>query len=93
MDLVKEIKKAISTGKVYFGIEQAKKAIKKGEAKILIVAKNCPDKNFLGETLENVKIVHFDGTASDLGSVCGKMFDISVVTVVDPGESSIIKEQ
>lgn len=93
MDVVKEIKKAISTGKVYFGIEQAKKALRKGEAKLFIVARNCPDRSFQGNSIENVKIIHFDGSASELGSACGKMFDVSVVTVVAPGESSFVKEQ
>ncbi|MBD6955255.1 MAG: 50S ribosomal protein L30e [Thermoplasmata archaeon] len=93
MDLVKELKKAISTGKVYFGLEQAKKSLRKGEAKIFIVAKNCPDQSFSGNSIENVRIIRFDGNASELGSICGKMFDISVVTIVDPGESALIKEQ
>ncbi len=93
MDLVKEIKKAISTGKVYFGTEQAKKALQKGEAKVIIVARNCPDRSFLENLDKNVTLINFEGTSTELGSICGKMFDISILTIVDPGESSFIKEQ
>lgn len=93
MDLVKELKKAIETGKVYYGLDQAKKALRKNQAKLFIVAKNCPDDSFKGQKIENVKIITFDGNSNELGSVCGKMFDVSIVTIVDPGESAFQKEQ
>jgi len=93
VDVVKELKKAIETGKVYYGLDQAKKAIRKNEAKVFIVAKNCPDESFRGSKIENVKIIPFQGNSNELGSICGKMFDISVVTIVDPGESAFQKEQ
>ncbi|MEM0334610.1 MAG: 50S ribosomal protein L30e [Thermoplasmata archaeon] len=93
MDLVKEIKRATSTGKVSFGTEQAKKALRKGEAKILIIAKNIPDTSFLENIDKNVNIIKYDGSSSELGSICGKMFDISVLTIVDPGEAKFVKQQ
>ncbi|MDP8011544.1 MAG: 50S ribosomal protein L30e [Thermoplasmata archaeon] len=93
MDLVKELKKAIETGKVYYGLDQARKALRKNEAKVFIVAKNCPDEGFKGQKIENVKIIPFQGNSNELGSICGKLFDISVVTIVDPGESAFQKDQ
>ena len=85
----KELKRAIDTGKVYYGIRQARKALKRGEAKMFIVASNCP---FI-EELENsgVKVVKYDGHGLQLGAVCGKPFNVSVITIVDPGESKILK--
>ncbi len=93
MDLVREIKRAIETGKVYFGLDQARKSLRDKNAKLYIVAKNCPDPYFLRENVENVPTIIFQGTSSELGSICGKMFDISIITVIDPGESALTKKE
>ncbi len=88
--LAKELKKVINSGKMYFGMKQAKKAIKKGEAKVIIVASNAPN----AIDAENVPIIKFDGDGFELGALCGKPFSISVVTVVSEGEarlSSMVK--
>ena len=85
--LRKEIKKVITTGKVYYGLKQAKKAIKKGEAKMLIVAENCPEKF----EKEKIPKIVFEGDGIELGAVCGKPFNISVISVINPGESVLEK--
>ncbi len=82
--LAKELKKIIKTGKIYIGIKQAKKAIAKGEAKLLIVATNAPE-SISGD----VPQVQFDGDGFELGALCGKPFSVSVVTVVSEGESKL----
>ena len=84
MDLERNLKLALSTGKVYFGAEQAEKAVKKGEAKTVIRASNANSIN-----LGDVKIIEYKGTAMELGSVCGKPFAISHITVVDGGNSEL----
>ncbi len=93
MDLVREIKRAIETGKVYFGLDQARKSLGNKNAKLFVVAKNCPDPYFLKESVDNVPTIIFQGTSSELGSVCGKMFDVSIITIIDPGESALIKKE
>jgi large subunit ribosomal protein L30e len=92
MDINKALRSAISTGKVYFGIEEAKKALKKGEAKLLIISSNCPDP-FLDEVGKYKKAskYKFNGTNTELGSACGKLFPIAVLTVVKPGKSNIMQ--
>jgi len=82
--LAKELKKIIKTGKIYLGLKQAKKAIAKGEAKLLIVATNAPK-----ELNTEVPQVKFDGDGFELGALCGKPFSVSVVTVVSEGESKL----
>ncbi len=82
--LAKELKKIIKTGKIYIGIKQAKKAISNGEAKLLIIANNAPEK-----IDANVPIIEFEGDGFDLGAICGKPFSVSVVTVVSEGESKL----
>ena len=92
MDINKALRTAISTGKVYFGIEQSKKALKKGEAKLVILGTNCPN-NFV-EALKKYKKAsryNFQGTNVELGSACGKPFPISVLTIIKPGKSNIMQ--
>ncbi len=92
MDIEKEIKKLVETGKVYYGLDQARKSVKRKNAKGFIVAMNCPDQEFLEkDNIEGIPIIKFNGKSSELGSICGKVFDISIITIIDPGESMILK--
>ena len=90
MNIERSLKLLMETGKVYLGVEQAKKAVKNGEAKLLIVTSNCPEEAFREKTYKKVPILHFKGTNVELGAASGKPFTVSVITVVDPGESDIM---
>lgn len=90
MNIERSLKLLMETGKVYLGVEQAKKAVENGEAKLLIVASNCPEEAFREKTYKKVPILHFKGTNVELGAAAGKPFTVSVITVVDPGESDIL---
>jgi large subunit ribosomal protein L30e len=92
MDINKALRSAVSTGKVYFGINEAKKAVKAGKAKLIVLSLNCP-KSYI-EDIEKIKKVStytFKGSNIDLGSTCGKPFPIAVLTVVKPGKSNILQ--
>ncbi len=41
--------------------------------------------------LGRVPIIHYEGTNNDLGRACGKLFSGSVMTVMDAGDSDILK--
>lgn len=90
MDIERNLKLLVETGKVYYGIDQAKKAVKNKEAKLIIAASNCPEEAFRGKTYKKVPVYHFKGTNLELGAASGKPFTISVLTVVDPGESNVL---
>jgi large subunit ribosomal protein L30e len=90
MNLGKEIKSAMETGKLYFGLKQAKKSLKLNIAKLYIVASDCPDPNFLKDRIENIPIYKYNGKSSELGSLCGAVYSISIITVADPGSSSLL---
>ena len=83
--IARELKKIISTGKIYLGLKQAKKAIKTGEAKLIILANNAPEM-----PKGNVPILKFDGDGFELGALCGKPFSVAVVTIVSEGESKLL---
>jgi large subunit ribosomal protein L30e len=90
MDIEHALRTAINTGKVYFGIREAKKYSKKGDAKLLIVSVNCPYTEFKSTKYQKVPVYMFEDTNVALGAMCNKPFSISVVTIVDPGSSSIL---
>ncbi|MBU2100747.1 50S ribosomal protein L30e [Candidatus Micrarchaeota archaeon] len=99
MDVNIEIRRAVDTGKVNFGEKTAEKNILKGNGELVIISSSA--KKDIKERLEHyaklseIPFYEFPGTSTDLGSVCGKPFPVSVMTVLSKGKSKIleIKEQ
>ena len=90
MDINREIRLAVNTGETSLGVKEAKKNIEDGKAKMLIVAKNCPEPKFKEKEYEGVPIYNFKGNNHELGSTAGKPFTISSIAVMDSGESDIL---
>ena len=91
MDLAHALKVALETGTVTLGLAETRAAVAGKKAKLLIVAKTCPDATFTKErAVGKIPIYHYDGTAVDLGQACGKPFPISAMAIVDPGSSAIL---
>lgn len=94
MDVNKEIRQAVNTGKIILGTDKSLKAIKLGHAKLVIVASNCPSgvladiKRYSG--LANIPVHIFGKDSAELGVACGKPFLVSVLTVLEPGDSNIL---
>jgi len=89
IDVTRALKTASTTGDVRFGLAETKKTIKKGEAKLVVIANNCPEKDVMTSG-SNPKVLVFEGTNVELGSACGKPFPISALAIVNPGESNIL---
>ena len=86
IDVARAIKAAVDTGEVAFGLRSVRTAAKKGKARLVVVATNCPgDLSGLG-----AKVLPFPGTNAELGAACGKPFSISALAVLDPGDSNIL---
>ncbi len=47
IDIARALKTAATTGDVRFGLAETKKSMKNGEAKMVVVASNCPEKDSL----------------------------------------------
>jgi large subunit ribosomal protein L30e len=93
MDIQRALRNVVSTGKVYLGAAQAKKAITKGEAKLVIVAAGSPDSETLKTqtSSKGVAFYEYGGKGTELGPACGKPFPVSVLTVLEAGESDILQ--
>jgi len=94
IDINKAIATTVKTGKVLFGANNAVKSAKIGKAKLIIVAANCPQK--IHEDIvrycrgSNVPVIIYKGDSINLGTVCGKPFMVSALTVREPGDSDIL---
>ncbi|MCK4445296.1 MAG: 50S ribosomal protein L30e [Thermoplasmata archaeon] len=88
MDIERDLKIAIDTGKVVFGTKEAEKAVKNRTAKLVVLASNSPSKYLKKQPF--TKMLEFPGTNFALGALCGKPFSISAVAIIDPGESNVI---
>jgi large subunit ribosomal protein L30e len=81
---------AMKTGRVLIG---SKEAIKRNnDVKLVIMASNCPEhiKREINENIKVVLVFEYAGSGVDLGYVCGKPYLISVLSVIDPGDSEIL---
>ena len=95
MSLNQPIASAVSSGECKIGTRSSINAIKRGKAKLVVVATNCP-KDDLEDIeqfakLAEIKVQKFEGTSWDLGEVVGKPFMVSAIAIIKPGDSKILK--
>lgn len=89
------IRLAVESGKVEFGARTGIVASLLGKAKLFVLARNTPEdtRNKVSSyaKLSDVPLLDFDGSTMELGSVCGKPFPVSVLSVYDAGASHIFE--
>ncbi len=90
IDVEKALRKALNTGKVYLGAKRTLKALKSGDAKLVVAAANCPEEYLEEIKRFNVPVITYNGSNMDLGATCGKPFGVSMLVIVEPGESEIL---
>lgn len=92
MDVQRSLRTAVGTGKVLIGADQTDKAVANGEAKLVILATNCPAGDIIRKAASEKRVPVFDyeGMGTQLGPACGKPFAISALAVIDAGESDIL---
>jgi len=91
MDFNTSLRRAIKTGKVNLGQNATKESIEAGNAKLVVVAANCPNEftSYLSEK-EGVKTHAVEGSGVQLGRACGKPFMVSALAVIESGDSEIM---
>jgi large subunit ribosomal protein L30e len=92
MDIVKQLKTAIKNGTLLFGQNQAAAACANGEAKLVILAANCPLEYVeeLHSSHPDVPIHRVAMVNRELGAACAKPFHVSTICVVDAGSSDLL---
>ena len=92
MDLSRQLKNANATGNLLFGQRQTIDACARGEAKLIILAANCPTEyiDALHASHPEVTMYRTTQVNRELGVACGKPFSVSTICVVDAGDSSFL---
>ena len=94
MEASKKVAQAVATGKVIMGTDKSLKALKRSQAKLVIVSSNCARDTLDDATyyakLANVELRVFDGDSTSLGLACGKPFFVDMLAVIEPGSSNIL---
>ena len=95
IDVSKEIRRAVDTGKVTFGTKMSEKNLKNGSGKLIIIANNTPglvkEKLLSFAEIGNTVSYIFEESGIELGSVCGKPFPVSVMIIEDAGKSKVLE--
>ena len=95
VDVNKQIRMAVKTGKVDFGTKTALSSVRQSKAKLVILASNCPgtqrDDIMYNADLSEVPIYVFQGSSLDLGALCEKPYPVSALTVKEAGDSSVLE--
>jgi large subunit ribosomal protein L30e len=95
MDVNKQIRMAVKTGKVDFGSKAALSSATLGRAKLLILARNCPAdfRENIGYDAEQsgIPVYIFQGSSLDLGALCEKPFPVASMVIREPGDSDVLK--
>ncbi len=95
MDVEKEIRRAVDTGKTVFGFRECEKNVLKGIGKLLIVSSNLEKEKkeklkYFAE-LSNIAFFEFEKSSLDLGALCGRPHSISAMLIIDPGKSKVLE--
>ena len=95
VDINKQIRMAVKTGKVGFGSKDAITSAGFARAKMIILAKNIREaerdeiQHNAGQS--DIPIFVFPGSSLDLGAVCEKPFPVSAIVVREAGDSEVLK--
>jgi len=85
-ELPDDFKKALSSGKLVYGIKSVLKEIKKGNVKKVIIASNIPS-NYLDDLkryseISNFEIIKYKGTNMELGVLCKRAHSVLAAAIV-----------
>ena len=95
-DIDTNIKVAYKTGKIVYGKNQILRQLRQNPFKMLIIANNCPKElinqfNYYNSIMKNELFIHkYKGSSWDLGLACAKPYMISVIGVIDAGDSDLL---
>jgi len=95
-DIDTNIKVAYKTGKIIYGKNQVLRNLRENPFKMLIIANNCPKElenqlMYYNSLMNNRLYIHrYKGSSWDLGLACAKPYMISIIGIIEPGDSSIL---
>ena len=95
-DIDTNIRVAYKTGKIIYGRNQVLKQLRNASFKMLIIANNCPadlisQLNHYNSLMKDKIFIHkYKGSSWDLGLACAKPYMISIIGVINQGDSALL---
>ncbi|MHC1601538.1 MAG: 50S ribosomal protein L30e [Candidatus Nezhaarchaeales archaeon] len=95
VNLERELKVALRTGKIVIGSKEVLKLIGTGKGKLIIIASNCPE--LIKEQVEyyaklsGIPVYYAPYTSKELGEMCQRGHMVASLVVLDEGDSEILK--
>lgn len=87
----------MKSGKTALGFKTAIKSLRAGKAKMVIISSNTPalrkSEVEYYAILSKCTVHQYNGTNADLGTACGKLYNVSMVAINDAGDSDILKTE
>merc|ERR1739846_171835 len=84
----------MKSGKAVLGYRQTLRTIRAARAKMVIISKNCPAlrKSEIEYycMLSKTFLHHYDGSNTELGTACGRLFRVGCMSITNPGDSDIL---
>ena len=91
MDFNLSLKRAMKTGDVALGQNTVEKVVAENNAQLVIVSKNAPAKvRAILAAAEGLSVYEFNGSSRQLGKEIGRDHMVSILAIVDAGESDIL---
>ncbi len=90
MDINQALRSAVLTGKTIIGRKRSFKAIGKDDVKLFILASNFPEDQKTVIEESKIPFYVFKGKNTEMGFACGKTFPISLLAIIEPGNSDIL---
>lgn len=92
-----KIQLVMKSGKTALGYKTTIKALRNNKAKMVMIASNTPplrkSEVEYYAMLAKCVVHHYAGNNSELGTACGKFYRVSMVSVIDSGDSDILRQE
>lgn len=86
----------IKSGKYVLGYKSTLRALRSGEAKLILLSNNCPTVRKAEieyyAALAKARVVFYNGNNISLGTACGRYHRCSTLAIIDAGDSDILTE-
>ncbi len=94
-DISSRLSLVIKSGKYTLGYKTTLKSLRNGKSKLIVISNNCPalrkSEIEYYAMLAKTGVYHYPGNNVDLGTGCGKYYRVGVMSIIDPGDSDIIR--
>lgn len=91
-----KIQLVMKSGKTALGYKTTIKALRSNKAKMVMIASNTPplrkSEVEYYAMLAKCHVHHYAGNNSELGTACGKFYRVSMVSIIDSGDSDILRQ-